>query len=82
MKPRGGTELQLEFLHKYCKKELLDKVNICTSIPGKVPLVKDKINILWQNLDIFLEFHKTNQWLLKMAWKIFQKENLLINKIK
>ena len=48
MKPRGGTELQLEFLHKYCKKELLDKVNICTSIPGKVPLVKDKLNILWQ----------------------------------
>ena len=48
MKPRGGTELQLELLHKYCKKELLDQVNICTSIPGKVPLSKNKLNILWQ----------------------------------
>ena len=44
MKPRGGTELQLELLHKYCKKELLDQVNICTSIPGKVPLSKNKLN--------------------------------------
>ena len=37
MDPRGGTELQFEFLRKYVSKELLDKFQICTSIPGKVP---------------------------------------------
>jgi hypothetical protein len=36
--PKGGTELQLSFLNKYVDKSLLDKVQICTSIPGKVPL--------------------------------------------
>lgn len=48
MDPRGGTELQFEFLRKYVSKELLDKFQICTSIPGKVPLDPNKINILWQ----------------------------------
>jgi hypothetical protein len=33
-KPKGGTELQLGFLHKYVDKNLLDKVQICTSAPG------------------------------------------------
>jgi|TARA_E500000305_G_scaffold98967_1_gene90861 glycosyltransferase involved in cell wall biosynthesis len=47
-KPQGGTELQLAYLHKYVDKELLDKVQITTSIPGKIPLSKDKPNILWQ----------------------------------
>ena len=37
-KPKGGTELQLEFLTKYVEKNLLDKVQICTSVPGKVPI--------------------------------------------
>ena len=46
--PRGGTELQLEFLNKYVKKELLDQVQICTSVPGKVPIDPNKVNILWQ----------------------------------
>jgi len=46
--PRGGTELQFEYLRKYADKSLLDKVQICTSIPGKVPLHPDKLNILWQ----------------------------------
>lgn len=46
MKPRGGTELQFEFLEKYVSKELLDQVQICTSVPGKVPLHPDKLNIL------------------------------------
>ena len=46
--PKGGTELQLEFLNKYVDKSLLDKVQICTSVPGKVPIDPNKVNILWQ----------------------------------
>ena len=48
MKPRGATEIQHEFLEKYVDKDLLSKFQICTSIPGKVPLDPNKINILWQ----------------------------------
>ena len=48
MKPRGATEIQHELLEKYVPKDLLDKFQICTSIPGKVPLDPNKINILWQ----------------------------------
>ena len=46
--PKGGTELQLGFLHKYVKKEILDQVQICTSVPGKIPIDPNKVNILWQ----------------------------------
>ena len=46
--PKGGTELQLGFLTKHVDKSLLDQVQICTSIPGKVPLDPNKVNILWQ----------------------------------
>jgi glycosyltransferase involved in cell wall biosynthesis len=46
--PRGGTELQFEYLKKYVDKKLLDQVQITTSVPEKIPLSKDKINILWQ----------------------------------
>ena len=45
MQPRGATEIQMEMLHKHVSKELLDQVHICTSIPGKVPLDPDKLNI-------------------------------------
>ena len=48
IEPKGGTELQLEFLQKYVDKNLLDKFQICTSVPGKIPIDKNKINILWQ----------------------------------
>jgi hypothetical protein len=48
MMPRGGTELQLEFLHKHVDKSLLDNFQICTSVPGKIPIDPNKINILWQ----------------------------------
>jgi len=48
MKPRGATEIQHELLEKYVGKELLSRVQICTSVPGKVPLDPNKINILWQ----------------------------------
>jgi len=46
--PRGGTELQFEYLRKYVDSKLLDQVQICTSVPEKIPLAKDKLNILWQ----------------------------------
>ena len=46
--PRGGTELQFEYLKKYVDPKLLDQVQICTSVPEKIPLSKDKVNILWQ----------------------------------
>ncbi len=48
MKPRGATEIQHELLEKHVPKDILDKFQICTSIPGKVPLDPNKINILWQ----------------------------------
>ena len=44
--PKGGTEIQLEYLNKYVDKKLLDNFQICTSVPGKVPLDPNKINIL------------------------------------
>jgi glycosyltransferase involved in cell wall biosynthesis len=48
MQPRGATEIQMEMLYKHVPKELLDQVQICTSIPGKVLLDPNKVNILWQ----------------------------------
>ena len=48
MQPRGATEIQMEMLNKHVSKELLDQVQICTSIPGKVPIDPNKLNILWQ----------------------------------
>jgi len=48
MRPMGGTEIQEHFLSHYVDDTLLNKFQICTSIPGKVDLNKDKINILWQ----------------------------------
>ena len=45
MEPRGATELQHEQLEKHVPKEVLDKVQICTSIPGKVPIDPKKLNI-------------------------------------
>jgi glycosyltransferase involved in cell wall biosynthesis len=48
MNPRGGTELQMEFLERYADKKLLDQVQITTSVPEKIPLHPTKPNILWQ----------------------------------
>ena len=48
MNPRGGTELQYEFLERYVDRKLLDQVQICTSVPDKIPLDPNKVNILWQ----------------------------------
>ena len=46
--PRGGTELQFEYLRKYVDPKLLDQVQITTSVPEKIPLHPTKLNILWQ----------------------------------
>ena len=46
--PKGGTELQFEYLEKYVDKKLLDQVQITTSVPEKIPLHPTKMNILWQ----------------------------------
>ena len=48
MQPQGGTELQYKLLEKHVDGKLLDKFQITTSVPEKIPLSKDKINILWQ----------------------------------
>ena len=36
--PQGGTELQLAYLRKYVDNKLLDRVQITTSVPEKIPL--------------------------------------------
>lgn len=46
--PRGGTELQFEYLRKHVDPQLLDQFQITTSVPESVPLHPTKINILWQ----------------------------------
>ena len=46
--PKGGTELQFNYLEEYVDKKLLDQVQITTSVPEKIPLHPNKINILWQ----------------------------------
>ena len=46
--PKGGTELQFEFLRKHVDPAVLDQVQICTSVPEKIPLHPTKVNILWQ----------------------------------
>ena len=48
MNPIGGTELQFKLLEKYIDSKLLNNFQITTSVPEKIPLAKDKINILWQ----------------------------------
>ena len=48
MLPRGGTEIQHHFLSHYVDDKLLSNFQICTSIPNKVPILENKINILWQ----------------------------------
>ena len=46
--PRGGTELQFEYLRKHVDPKLLDQFQITTSVPESIPLSLTKINILWQ----------------------------------
>ena len=46
--PKGGTELQFDYLKQHVDNKLLDQVQICTSVPEKIPLHPTKPNILWQ----------------------------------
>lgn len=46
--PKGGTELQFEFLQKHVDSKILNQVQICTSVPEKISLHPTKVNILWQ----------------------------------
>jgi len=39
-KPRGGTELQLEYLYRHVDNKLLDGVQITTSVPRKNSIIK------------------------------------------
>jgi UDP-glucose:(glucosyl)LPS alpha-1,2-glucosyltransferase len=48
MNPLGGTELQYALLYKHVDNTLLNNFQITTSVPEKIPLAKDKINILWE----------------------------------
>mgnify|MGYP001230264530 FL=1 len=48
MSPLGGTEIQYELLYKHVDNKILDNFQITTSVPEKIPLSLDKINILWQ----------------------------------
>ena len=47
MLPKGGTEIQLDYLKKHVKADLLNKISLTTSIPEKKPVVIDKPNVLW-----------------------------------
>ena len=75
MNPAGATELQLGFLQKHLPKDLLDKFQICTSVPHKIPLSKDKINILWQKMapdqPHFQEFFKDPEKIKQYDYYIF-----------
>ena len=93
MQPRGATELQMEMLQKHVSKELLDQVQICTSIPGKVSLDPKKLNILWQknswdqpNLQEFFtnkERHGKYDWyVFNSHWNYEKLGMLLISLLK
>ena len=47
MLPYGGTEIQYDYLHKYANRNLLELVQITTSVPEKEPLHPLRPNILW-----------------------------------
>ena len=48
LNPKGGTELQYDYLTDYVDKSILDQIQITTSVPEKIPLHPTKMNILWQ----------------------------------
>ena len=75
MNPLGGTELQHEFLKQHVSSELLEQFQICTSVPGKVPLSANKINILWQKMapdqPHFQEFFKSEEQINQYDYYVF-----------
>ena len=89
MEPIGGTELQTQLLNKYVDGSLLDKFQITTSVPEKIPLSKDKINILWQqnsfdqpNLAPWFkdkENHKKYDWYVFNSHWCYEKFRMFYN---
>tara|TARA_X000001388_G_scaffold50244_1_gene36296 strand:- start:940 stop:1875 length:936 start_codon:yes stop_codon:yes gene_type:complete len=75
MNPLGGTELQYEFLKQNVSSELLEQFQICTSVPGKVPLSANKINILWQKMapdqPHFQDFFKSEERIKEYDYYVF-----------
>ena len=75
MNPLGGTELQYKFLKQNVSSELLEQFQICTSVPGKVPLSANKINILWQKMapdqPHFQDFFKSEERIKEYDYYVF-----------
>ena len=75
MNPAGGTELQYEFLKKYVSKDILDEFQICLSVPGRVPLSANKINILCQKMapdqPHFQKFFKDKEQIKQYDYYVF-----------
>ena len=65
----------MEMLEKHVSKDLLDQVQICTSIPGKVPIDPNKMNILWQKNSYdqpnLQEFFRNKERHHEYDWYIF-----------
>ena len=89
MQAAGGTELQLKFLYDHVDNDLLDKVQITTSVPEKIPLHPNKPNILWQKNsydqpNIYPWFkdknnhHKYDWYVFNSHWT-FEKYRMLFN---
>jgi len=75
MNPLGGTELQYKFLQDNVEKSLLDQFQICLSVPGRVPIAANKINILWQKMapdqPHFQEFFKDKKQISQYDFFVF-----------
>jgi len=75
MNPLGGTELQYKFLQDNVEKSLLDQFQICLSVPGRVPIAANKINILWQKMapdqPHFQEFFKDKKQIAQYDFFVF-----------
>ena len=73
MNPIGGTELQYKLLEKYIDSKLLDNFQLTTSVPEKIPLAKDKINITTKSMIgmylILIGVMKNLEWYTKYQQK-------------
>ena len=67
MKPRGATEIQMEMLQKYVAKDILDQFQICTSIPGKVPLDPNTMELVEGNEEQIRQVFKNIQAVCKAS---------------
>jgi hypothetical protein len=85
MNPLGGTELQYALLHKYVDNTLLKNFQITTSVPEKIPLAKNKINILWEQNSYdqsnIVPWMKDKANHLKYDWYVFNSIGALKNTV-